>query len=164
MNAKIKILNIKNYRGELVGNIKIKSTRRLKSINCPASLNSATIDEFLLIFLIAAKSKGISIFKDLGELNKKESPRLDVAIKFLKMIGIKTKRVKNNIKIYGNPELKLNGKYHVKNFLKDHRVFMMSAIAALTLDGHWTIDDKDSINTSFPNFLRIVKNFGAKIN
>ena len=98
MNAKIKLLNVKNYKGEVIGDIKIKSTKKLKSINCPKSLNSATIDEFLLIFLIAAKSKGISIFKDLGELNKKESPRLDVAIKFLKMIGIKTKRVKNNAK------------------------------------------------------------------
>ena len=164
MNAKIKLLNVKNYKGEAIGDIKIKSTKKLKSINCPKSLNSATIDEFLLIFLIAAKSKGISIFKDLGELNKKESPRLDVAIKFLKMIGIKTKRVKNNVKIYGNPELKLDGKYHVKNFLKDHRVFMMSTIAALTLNGHWTIEDKDSINTSFPKFLRMIKNFGAKIN
>ena len=164
MNAKIKLLNVKNYKGEVIGDIKIKSTKKLKSINCPKSLNSATIDEFLLIFLIAAKSKGISIFKDLGELNKKESPRLDVAIKFLKMIGIKTKRVKNNVKIYGNPELKLDGKYHVKNFLKDHRVFMMSTIAALTLNGHWTIEDKDSINTSFPKFLRMIKNFGAKIN
>ena len=32
------------------------------------------------------------------ELNKKESPRLDVAIKFMKMIGIKVSRNKNDIK------------------------------------------------------------------
>ena len=37
---------------------------------------------FLLIFLVAAKSKGISSFKNLGELNKKESPRLNIAINF----------------------------------------------------------------------------------
>ena len=80
------------------------------------------------------------------------------------MIGIKVSRNKNDIKIYGNPKLKLYGKYHVKNYLKDHRVFMMSVIAALTLGGNiWKIEDKDSINTSFPNFLRVINKLGAKI-
>ena len=164
MNAKIEIVNKKNYKGEYIGDIKVKSSKNFKSINCPKSLNSSAIDEFLLIFLIACKSTGISRFKGLGELNKKESPRLDVAIKFMKMIGIKVSRNKNDIKIYGNPKLKLYGKYHVKNYLKDHRVFMMSVIAALTLGGKiWKIEDKDSINTSFPNFLRVINKLGGKI-
>ena len=51
----------------------------------------------------------------------------------------------------------------MKNFLKDHRIFMMSCIAALTLGGNWKINDKDSINTSFPKFLNILKNLGANI-
>ena len=164
MNANIKIINKKKYKGEIIGDIKIKSIKNFKSINCPSNLNTAAIDEFLLIFLIAAKSEGISSFKNLEELNKKESPRLDLSIKFLRMIGIKVIRKKNDIKIYGNPELELYGNYRVKNFLKDHRIFMMSAIAALTLNGTWIISDKDSIQTSFPNFLNILKKLGAKIN
>ena len=48
----------------------------------------------LLFFLNAAKSKGISTFKNLGELEKKESPRLTVAVNFLKKIGIKVLRKK----------------------------------------------------------------------
>ena len=164
MNANIKILNKKNYRGEFIGNIKIKSTKNFKSINCPSSLNSSAIDEFLLIFLVAAKSKGVSKFKNLDELNKKESPRLNIAIDFLRMIGVKIKRVENDITIFGNPKLDPGGKYHIKKFLKDHRVFMMSVIAALTLNGKFTINDKDSIKTSFPNFLKILRNMGAKIN
>ena len=71
---------------------------------------------------------------------------------------------KSVILIYGNPELELHGNYRIKNFLKDHRIFMMSAIAALTLNGTWIISDKDSIQTSFPNFLNILKKLGAKIN
>ncbi len=163
MNAGIKIINKKKYKGEIIGDIKIKSMKKFKSINCPTSLNSAAIDEFLLIFLVAAKSKGISIFKNLDELNKKESPRLNLAIKFLKMIGVKVNRLKNNIKIFGNPNLELNGHYHIKNFLKDHRIFMMSVIAALTLNGKWKIENKDSIRTSFPEFLNILNKLGAKI-
>ena len=97
-------------------------------------------------------------------MNKKESKRLDLGIKFLKLIGIKVKRFKNDISIYGNPSLKLNKNFEIKNFLKDHRIFFLSCITALTLGGEWKINDKDSIRTSFPNFLKILKNVGAKIN
>ena len=56
-------------------------------------------------------------------MNKKESKRLDLAIKFLKLIGIKVERFKNDIKIYGNPNLNLSKNFEMKNFLKDHRIF-----------------------------------------
>ena len=154
----------KKKYGEKQADIFVKSQPNLKKINCPSRLNSNLIDEFLIIFLVAAKAKGISTFSNLGELNKKESPRLDIAIKFLKMIGIKVLRTNDNIKIYGRDKLELKGNYHVKNFLKDHRIFMMSCVAALTLGGNWKINDKDSINTSFPKFLNILNILGAKIN
>ncbi len=138
--------------------------QRLKRNNCPAKINSSAIDEFLIIFLVAARAKGVSSFKNLGELNKKESPRLDIAVNFLNLIGVKTKRIKNNLKIYGNPKIKLEGNFVMKNFMKDHRVFMMSAITALTFGGNWKIFDKDSVNTSFPNFFKILKFIGAQLN
>ena len=74
------------------------------------------------------------------------------------------KEKRDNIKIFGNPNLELNKNIHIKNYLKDHRVFMMSCIAALSFGGKWKINDKDSINTSFPIFLKILKKLGAKIN
>ena len=61
------------------------------------------------------------------------------------------------LQIYGNPKLSLNKKIVIKNFLKDHRVFMTSVVAALSFGGQWKIHDKDSIKTSFPNFLKIIK-------
>ena len=164
MNANIKLTNKKKYKGELISDLIVKSKRELKSINCPSSLNSSAIDEFLILFLVAAKARGVSTFRDLGELNKKESPRLDIAINFLRKIGIRVIRFKNNIKIYGNPKLNLKGEYDMKNFRKDHRVFMMSCIAALTLGGNWKIHDKDSINTSFPTFIELIKKIGARVN
>ena len=164
MNAKITLKNKKNYKGETIADIFVESKTKLKRIICPRDLNSSAIDEFLVIFLVAAKAEGISIFKNLTELNKKESPRLDIALKFLNMIGIKFLRDRDDIKIYGNPNLELKGNYIVKNYRKDHRVFMMSCIAALTFGGKWKIYDKDSIKTSFPNFLNKIKLLGAKIN
>ena len=163
MGIKISKLNIKNYKGEKIANIIIKSSNNIKPINCPIKFNSSAIDEFLLIFLVAAKAKGVSYFKNLSELNQKESPRLKWGSKILNKIGVKNILTKNSIKIFGNPELKISKKIIIKDFLKDHRVFMTSVIAALSFGGEWQIFDKDSINTSFPSFLKKVDYLGAKI-
>jgi len=162
MGAEIYLKNKRNYKGEKISNILIQSSKNLRGINCPSELNTSAIDEFLIIFIAAAKAKGISYFKDISELNQKESPRLNLGSKILNMMGVKTELTKNSIKIYGQPNLKITKQVIIKDYLKDHRIFMMSTIAALTCGGQWKIHDKDSINTSFPSFLKIVKNISGK--
>ena len=156
MGVNIIFQNQKTYKGEKLADIKIEGGKKLKAINCPANLNSGAIDEFLVIFLVAAKAKGISYFKDLAELNQKESPRLRWGAKILNMMGVKNIVTNSSIKIYGNPNLEIRKKIIIKNYLKDHRVFMTSVIASLSFGGEWHIYDKDSIKTSFPNFLKII--------
>ena len=156
MGVKIIFKNQRIYKGEKIADIKVKSPEYLKPINCPSNLNSSAIDEFLVIFLVAAKANGVSLFKNLNELNQKESPRLKWGQKILKKIGIKTIVSNGSIKIFGNPKINLNKKIIIKNYLKDHRVFMTSIIAALSFGGSWHIHDKNSIKTSFPNFLNII--------
>ncbi|MDC0863427.1 3-phosphoshikimate 1-carboxyvinyltransferase [Candidatus Pelagibacter sp.] len=156
MGVNIIFQNQKTYKGEKLADIKIEGGKKLKAINCPTNLNSGAIDEFLVIFLVAAKAKGISYFKDLAELNQKESPRLKWGSKILNMMGVKNIVTNSSIKIYGNPNLEIKKKIIIKNYLKDHRVFMTSVIASLSFGGEWHIYDKDSIKTSFPNFLKII--------
>ena len=72
-------------------------------------------------------------------------------------MGIENEVTENSIKIFGNPNLQINKKIIIKNFLKDHRVFMTSVIAALSFGGSWEIHNKESIKTSFPRFLEIIK-------
>ena len=157
MGIKILFENQRIYKGEKIADLIIKSPKLIKPINCPSKLNSGAIDEFLIIFLVAAKANGISFFKDLSELNQKESPRLKWGKFILNQMGVKTITTNDSIKIYGNPNLKVSKKIIIKNYLKDHRVFMTSVIAALSFGGHWKLHDKGSIKTSFPNFLKIIK-------
>jgi len=161
MGAKIIFRNKREYKGEKIADIYVKSAKSLKAIKCPAKYNSSSIDEFLIIFLVAAKSRGISFFKDLSELNQKESPRLRLGSKILNMIGIRTELTNDSIKIYGQPNLELTENYEVKNYLKDHRIFMTATIASLTLGGNWKIHNSDSIKTSFPSFLKLIRKLGG---
>ena len=162
MGAKISLKNKRNYRGEKISDVLIKSSKNLKAINCPSELNSSAIDEFLIIFLVAARAKGISHFKNISELNQKESQRLNWGSKILNMMGVKTELTKDSIKIYGQPNLKITKPIIIKNYLKDHRIFMMSTIAALTCGNKWIIHNRDSINTSFPSFLKIIKKINSQ--
>ena len=157
MGVKILFKNKRLYKGEPIADIFVKSSKNLKSIDCPEKLNSSSIDEFLLIFLVAAKARGVSFFRNLNELNQKESPRLKWGAKILNLMGIKNIVTDNSIKIFGNPNIDIKKKIIIKNYLKDHRIFMSSVIAALTFGGEWHIHDKNSANTSFPNFLKILK-------
>ena len=156
MGVKINFQNLKSYKGEKIADIKIQSAKSIKSINCPIKLNSSAIDEFLVIFLMAAKANGVSYFKSLSELNQKESPRLKWGSKILNKMGVKNITTKDSIKIFGNPNLQVDKKIIIKNYLKDHRVFMTSVIAGLTFGGYWKINDKNSIKTSFPDFMKII--------
>ena len=156
MGVNIVLQNKKIYKGEKIADIKVKSSKLIKPINCPSTLVTSAIDEFLIIFLMAAKANGISYFKGLAELNKKESPRLKWGSKILNKMGIKNITTKSSIKIFGNPKLKINKKIIINNYLKDHRVFMTSVVAALSFGGVWKIHDSKAIRTSFPNFLNIV--------
>ena len=162
MGAKIKIKNIKKRYGEKQADIIVKSQSTLKKINCPSNLSSNLIDEFLIIFLAAAKANGVSSFSNLAELNKKESPRLKLGSKLLNQLGIKTKLTKDSIKIFGNPSINVRRSIVIKNYYKDHRIFMTSVIAALTFGGKWKISDIDSYKSSFPSFLKIIKKLGYK--
>ncbi len=164
MGSEIKILNLRYYKGEKIGDIIVRSSDNLRSINLDSRYNSSAIDEFLLIFLVASKCNGVSTFNNLSELNKKESKRLDWGIKILSFMGVKVKKIKNSgIKIWGKKNFKIHKKIIIKNYLKDHRILMVCAIAGLALGGKWKIYDQNSYRTSFPSFRKILKNLGAQI-
>ena len=160
MNAKIKLMNVKTKYGEIVGDIVVKSSI-LKSINCPASLVPSTIDEFAVLMIAAAKAKGTTTFSGLGELNKKESPRLNLMNSILNQVGIKTKLKRETIKIIGNPKINLNKSYIINSHF-DHRICMSVFVMCQIFGGQIKIKDFNSVATSFPSFLYLMKLLGAK--
>ena len=96
---------------------------------------------------------------------RKKRNNKNIKFSFQKIFSeIKTKISKDTFKIYGNPSLKLSKTYEIKNFDKDHRACMLAFITALAFGGKWIIHDIDSVKTSFPNFISLLKYLGAKIN
>ena len=101
--------------------------------------------------------ESVQISRRNGRIAKAGEPNIPSKISNLRQ-QIKIPRQKERSERAYDPitHLKIDKKITIKNYLKDHRVFMTSLIAALSFGGKWTIHDKNSINTSFPNFLKII--------
>ena len=159
--AKIKFKNMKKVNHELVGDIYIQSSR-LKAIKANSDYYVSATDEFPILFVIAALTKGISVFKGIKDLANKESNRIEEMKKILIQTGIKCKSNKNEMKIFGVSELKnINTTIKVPN-LGDHRICMSTVILSLVTGVKSEIKNFETVRTSSPSFLKTIKLLGAK--
>ena len=97
--AKIKFRNIKKRNNELTGDILIKSSK-LKPINASKDFYTNTTDEYPILFAMAALINGVSTFSGISDLANKESNRIKEMQKILRQMNIKSKTIKNGIKIW----------------------------------------------------------------
>ena len=82
-------------------------------------------------------------------------------VKGLNKIGIKTKSSSDNLTIFGNPNVKIKGKLKIFS-KKDHRIAMAFFCLGQLLGGNVEVNNFETVNTSFPKFLNIMKKIGAK--
>jgi 3-phosphoshikimate 1-carboxyvinyltransferase len=162
MNANIKIQNLKKISGETVGSIIVKSSK-LKPIKIYKDIGKL-IDELPILFTISALTKGTSIFKNIGDLKYKESNRILESKKIFDQSGIKCKITRDSMKIYGKKKIISKNKKIVIKTSGDHRICMSSLIFALASGIKTKIKNFETVNTSFPNFISIIKNqLGGKV-
>jgi 3-phosphoshikimate 1-carboxyvinyltransferase len=159
--AKIKFKNLKKNNNELRGDISIRNCK-LRPIRASKKYYVNTTDEYPILFVMAALIKGISTFEGIGDLANKESNRIIEMQKILNQINIKSKISKNEFKIYGQGMVDASDKtINVPN-LGDHRICMSSFILALLTGAKTKIKNFETVFTSSPSFLRIMKILGAR--
>ena len=159
--AKIKFQNIKKINEEVRGDIIVKSCK-LKPIYANKSFYVNCTDEYPILFIIAALTRGTSIFKGIGDLANKESNRITEMQKVLSQIGVRSLATSNQLKIFGKGMIEAkNKKIKVPN-LGDHRICMSSFILAMLTGAKIEIKNFETVNTSSPSFLKIIKSLGAK--
>ena len=159
--AKIKFKNIKKVNHELIGDIHIESCK-LKPIKASPNYYVSATDEYPILFVIAALTKGTSVFKGIKDLANKESNRIEEMKKILTQIGVRCKSSKNEMKIFGTTKLKgSNVKIKVPN-LGDHRICMSAVILSLVTGIKAEIKNFETVGTSSPSFLKTINSLGGK--
>ena len=160
--ANIKFYNKRKKNNELIGDISIKSGKLKKPIIASKNFYEKTTDEFPILFCIAALTKGTSIFKGIEDLANKESNRIKEMQNVLNQIGVKSLAKKNEIKIYGKSFIENKNKNLKVPNLGDHRICMSASILSLVTGIKTEISNFETVKTSSPNFLNIIKLLGAK--
>jgi len=159
--AKIKFKNIKKINHEEVGDIEVQSSE-LKAINASPDYYVSATDEYPILFVIAALTKGTSVFKGIEDLANKESNRIEEMKKILNQIGIKCQSTKYEMKVFGSKEVKkMNTVIKVPN-LGDHRICMSAVILSLVTGIKTEIRNFETVATSSPSFLEIIESLGGE--
>ena len=160
LGAKIKFINLSKINNEIRGDILVENCE-LKPINANKSFYVKSTDEYPILFVIAALTKGISTFKGIEDLANKESNRIVEMQKVLRQIGIKSISSKDKIKIYGKGIINMSDKNIYVPNLGDHRICMSAFILAILTGARAKIKNFETVFTSSPSFLKIMKFLGA---
>ena len=159
--ANIKFKNVKKKNNEMSGDILVFNSK-LKPIRASKKYYVNSTDEYPILFIIAALTKGISIFEGIKDLANKESNRITEMQNVLSQIGIKSISLKDELKIFGKGLFDAsNKKINVSN-LGDHRICMSSFILAILTGAKLSIKNFETVFTSSPSFLKIMRSLGAK--
>ena len=159
--AKILFTNLKKNKFDIKGDILVKSSK-VRPIKASEKYYVNATDEYPIMFVIAALVKGVSIFRGIGELSNKESNRIKEMQKILKQVGVKSIATKNELKIFGKGMLDAtNKKIYVSN-LGDHRICMSAFILSVLTGARAQIKSFETVYTSSPSYLKIMKKLGAK--
>ena len=159
--AKIKFKNLKKTNSEVYGDIIVRSCK-IRPIKAPKEFYVKATDEYPIMFVLSALTNGTSVFKGIGDLANKESNRIKEMQKILKQVGVKSKFSKDQLKIFGkNILINKNKKIKVGN-LGDHRIAMSALILSLVTGVKTNIKNFETVFTSSPSFLKIIKYLGGR--
>ncbi|MEM7679812.1 MAG: 3-phosphoshikimate 1-carboxyvinyltransferase [Pseudomonadota bacterium] len=160
MGANITLHNERLESGEPVADILVKGSN-LKGIDVPTARVPSMIDEFPVLAMAASCADGTTTMTGLEELRVKESDRLLMVAEGLKACGVELEMGEDSLTIHGTGKPPKGGATIATAL--DHRIAMSFLVLGTISDEPITVDDATPIQTSFPNFVKLMNSLGAKI-
>jgi len=160
MGAEIERLDERDEGGETVADLRVRASR-LTGVTVPASRAPAMIDEYPVLAVAAAFADGPTRMQGLQELRVKESDRLAAVAAGLEAAGV-PHAIEGDDLIVNGLGGRVRGGSTVATHL-DHRIAMAFLVMGLASESPMTIDDGAMIQTSFPRFIPLMRELGARI-
>lgn len=148
MGGVIKVLDVQETYGEMVGTIQVNRGKTLRGIEIAGTLAAQLIDELPVIAAIAPYTDGGVRIRDAKELRVKESDRIALMVKNLRAMGAEVTEHEDGMDIPGGQKLRGG----VIDSGLDHRIAMAFSIAALRAEGETEIRGAEAASVSFPEF------------
>jgi 3-phosphoshikimate 1-carboxyvinyltransferase len=150
--AAIKILDIQQVNGELIGTLQVR-TSRMRGGLIEGGLTAALIDEIPVLCVLGALSADGLIVRDAAELRVKETDRIATVVDNLHRMGVEATARHDGLEIRGGQ------KFHAAEIdsFGDHRIAMAFAVAALAADGPSLIHNAKAASVSYPEFYSTLR-------
>src|SRR5579863_5641337 len=152
MGASLKVIDIHQVGGELIGDLRIRASKISGGV-IEGALTAALIDEIPALAVLGAASDGGLTVRDASELRIKETDRIATLESNFKRMGVAIETTADGFHVAGGQ------KFHAAELdsCGDHRIAMAFAVAALAADGPCTINDSESAGVSFPEFFSTLR-------
>jgi 3-phosphoshikimate 1-carboxyvinyltransferase len=157
MGARIELRNERSLGAEPVADLWVEQSR-LRGIAVPPELVPLAIDEFPILFIVAAAAEGETIVSGADELRKKETDRIAVMARALEAVGVEVEERPDGARIVGG---RIGG--GTVDSRGDHRIAMSFAIASVRAGAPIEILNTAEVATSFPSFLEVAQAAGLTI-
>ena len=160
MGARIVAQGPRMLGEEPVADLVVEGTGDLRGVQVGADEVPDAIDEFPVLFALAALAKGEFVLQGAGELRVKESDRIAVMAQALAAMGAEVEERPDGIRIRGSAHLKGGC---TLDACHDHRVAMALAVAAQRAEAPVRITNAAEIATSFPDFVEAGRAIGMNL-
>jgi len=152
MGASIKALDLQQVGGELIGNLRVRTSRLTGGV-IEGAMTAALIDEIPALAVLGAASRDGLVVRDASELRVKETDRIAAIEANFRRMGLKIETQPDGFRAPGGQA------FHAAEIDSggDHRIAMAFAVAALAADGACTIDGAESAGVSFPEFFSTLR-------
>lgn len=160
MGADISVTNQRTEGGEPVGDITVRACA-LRAVDVPPERAPSMIDEYPILAVLCAAATGTSRLRGLGELRVKESDRLAATAALLRVNGVAVEIETDDLVITGTGGT-IPGGGLVETHM-DHRLAMSALVLGQAAREEVRIDDVSFIDTSFPGFLKLMRQLGAQL-
>lgn len=158
MGADLELANRREQGGEPVADIRVRHSP-LKGVRVPPERAPSMIDEYPMLAALAAYAMGETRMEGLAELKVKESDRLAATAAGLAANGVAARVDGDTLTVVGIGAATGGGT--VATHL-DHRIAMAFLTLGLGAARPVTVDDTAMIQTSFPEFLGLMRGLGAE--
>jgi 3-phosphoshikimate 1-carboxyvinyltransferase len=156
MGANVRVLDVREESGELIGDISVRSGPVRGGI-LEGAMAAALIDEVPALAVLGAITQHGIVVRDASELRVKETDRIATIVENLTRMGIEVEACADGLRVTGGQRFRAA---ELDSF-GDHRIAMAFSIAALAADGPCTIRGAEAASVSFPEFYSTLRKIAS---
>jgi len=162
MGADLAYENLREEGGEPVADLRARFSPDLRGIEVPPERAASMIDEYPVLSVVAAFSRGGTVMRGVKELRVKESDRIAAMAAGLRAGGVTVEDGPDWWIVHGLGHGNVPGGQTCASQL-DHRIAMSFLVMGMATGAAVSVDDASPIATSFPIFEPLMARLGADI-